>query len=135
MNGRNKAVGFGLLTLALALPAQTPHQVNLANTPLNAPTTSPEHGSLAQADQAFSAAKEMEDPKSRVAAFQKFLKDYPDTRSAHDLAGGELISAAVAAWPNDPTRAVALAKETAASATGMNHVYLLTQFAVALLDK
>ncbi|QHN04104.1 hypothetical protein FTO74_12530 [Granulicella sp. WH15] len=135
MTGRNTAVGFGLLALALALPAQTPHQVNLANTPLNAPTTSPEHGSQSQADQAFSAAKEIEDPKSRVEAFQKFLKDYPDTRSAHDLAGGELIDAAVAGWPNDLTKAVALAKETAASATGMNQVYLSTQFAVALLDK
>ena len=136
MKVRNMMAGCGFLALALGLPAQTPHQVNLAKTPLNAPTTSPRAGaSQAQADQAFSSAKEIEDPKQRVAAFQRFLKDYPDSRSAHELAGGELIDAAVATWPNDQAKVVALAKDATASATGMNQVHLSTQFASALLDK
>jgi len=85
------------------------------------------------ADQAFSTIKEIKDPAERADGFRKFLNDYSTSRPAHDLAGREMVDAAIAASPGDSAKALGLAKDALKSLSGISEAHVAAQFADGLL--
>lgn len=88
---------FGLVCLPLAL-AQSP-------APPAKPATPPDRA-------AFQAATSEKDPANQIAALEKFLADFPNSRMMATMARRELVSTAL---KQDPARGVAKAASLAAS--------------------
>jgi hypothetical protein len=82
--------------------------------------------------QAFNQANSVKDPAQKVEALSSFLKENPDSPMAQSAILG-IMTAAAAAWPDDPAKLPSLGDQILASAKGITRAQDARHIASALL--